>query len=163
MKKFIYTIFFIFIACPLFSQTKKEAENYVNYFFNSTNTFTKSTGGFTFSSFNNTIRFNSLIVISDPVDGSIHSSINKDFISSIDNIERVNISSVRSEKGYFIVLFSIFFKNEVLYEVLSKKNGVLPEKSIYKSKEIPIMIPRDIQDSEFSNFKKAVEFLLSNN
>lgn len=155
-------IFFLLLSFIAYSQSKQDALNYINDYFNGENTFTKFSGGFKNNAFNNSIIYNNNVIIENPTTFEVNSIFNT---TSSFNLNKVKDIILKKEyyEGHGIITFKIIFNEEIILDVISKKKNELPTKESKSVLFINIKINKEIPDSEFENFKKAVFFVFEIN
>lgn len=155
MKKIVL---FLFISCSLYSQSKQEAVEYINQFFNETTNFQKSVGGFKFLTFDNTLKFYQETIIFNPSTFETHYVFITQFETKVENIKSY-IFEKKEMKGTSIIYFKLYFNSAIPYFYSSKNKGGLPEKSTDYRDDIPLIITTDMSDEQVINFKRAMDIL----
>jgi len=154
MRKIILYAILLFTSFS-FSQTKQEAADYINLFFNNSTTFVKASGGFKYIPFNNSINFSSTDVMFDPTTFETKAIMEQKFSTSISNIEDVRLEVV---SGTLIV--DIYFKKEVERFYSIKEKDALPTASLLNLRKINLSVSFNYSENEFIAFKKAMRILI---
>lgn len=138
-----------------FSQTKKDATDYINYYFNGENWAEKYSGGFIFNSFNNSIQFKSESIFTDV------GTSNKNCLFALKNIKKVDFRTFLQKDGYDVIIL-ISFNESVYYDDISKKKNEVPVVNSGNKESIAFVVKKYVPEKELESFKNAVLFLTKN-
>lgn len=138
-----------------FSQTKKDATDYINYYFNGENWAEKYSGGFTFNSFNNSIQFKSESIFTDV------GTSNKNCLFFLKNIKKVDFRTFLQKDGYDVTIL-ISFNESVYCDDISKKKNVVPIVNSGNKDFIAFIVKKYVPEKDLESFKNAVLFLTKN-
>jgi len=153
MKKLCLLL--LVVANLSFSQTKKDATDYINYYFNGDNWAEKYSGGFTFNSYNNSIQFKSESVFTDV------GTSNKNCLFTLKNIKKVDFRTFLQKDGYDVTIL-ISFNENVYCDDISKRNNELLVSNSGNKESIAFVVKKYVPEKELESFKKAILFLTKN-
>lgn len=156
MKK-IYLL--LLISNLAFSQTKKDATDYINYYFNGSNSFENYSGGFTYNSFNNSIKFTSERTISNPMDNKIIGSFSENCLFNLSNIKSIDFKTMLINGKYNIII-QVYLYEDVYRESLNKKTGNLPINNSKNTSFLAFSTDKQLWENDLESFKNAVLFLM---
>jgi hypothetical protein len=138
-----------------FSQTKKDATDYINYYFNGENWAEKYSGGFTFNLFNNSIQFKLESVFTDV------GTSNKNCLFTLKNIKKVDFRTFSQKDGYDVTIL-ISFNESVYCDDISKKKNEVPIVNSGNKESIAFSVKKYVTEKDLESFKNAVLFLTKN-
>ncbi len=144
-----------------FSQTKKDATDYINYYFNGENWAEKYSGGFSFNSFNNSIQFKMENTFGNPSDNSIIGTMTKNCMFTLKNIKKVDFRTNLLKEGHEVTIF-IYFHESVYCDDISKHRNEIPVVNSGNKEYIAFSVKKYVPEKDLESFKNAVLFLIKN-
>jgi len=145
------------ITCS--GQTKQEAVDYINYFYNQETWTGHEKGGFKYNSFNDTVEYKLETLLKSPYEEMPRMTGTTEVMFKISNIKKTTLSG-EYYNNLFLPTFKIEFLSPVEFYSLVKEPGKMPEVIRRKDFEISFMIRRSITEEQFEDFKRAVAILL---
>ncbi|MFA7444393.1 MAG: hypothetical protein WCY89_00465 [Flavobacteriaceae bacterium] len=137
MKK-ILLLFVLFISIQSIGQTKQEASEYLNKFFNGSSDFSKYSGSFKYNGFDNSVTFNSERQMIHPMNFEVVSVFRKKYDVLLSNIKNIEVTSDSYDGKQYVLIIQIHLKQPITEYNSEFKKGQLPnseDKIIYKISE----------------------------